>query len=300
MIAELHGRRSPLDGRIAEARAEVLQLENGEKCIYVDSIPTQDMLARWVAGDFSQNDRDFAREWRDGISQIRLEELFRQSKELRRAEVRTTHDVARLATAVLEGRDYLLLHTIYQLAGVPGSVRDQAIIAWRKSGKPSVSEFFPYSCFTLRIELYFLFGLANQIITTRDSNRIDIEYLKYLPFTQVFASGDDLHIQASQHFLMGHNAFISSTELKSSLSEIADRWDAIDDKTRARGTACYADFPPPDLDNGVTRLYDLYMPNWRVGANKPRPPISPEESERLMKKIRPVMEMMQRARKDGG
>ena len=298
MWSELHARRTPLDGRPADSRAELLQMENGEKAIYLDATPTQEMLDRWVAGDFSQNDRDFAREWRDGISKIKLEETFRQSKELRRAEVRSRHDIHKVVESVLAGRDYHLIHMLYDLAGAPSKVMSQAIIAWRKMGKPSVSEFFPYSYLILRIELYFLIGLANQVITTRDTNRIDIEYLKYLPFTLVFTSSDALHMETAQHFLLGHNAFIPGAELKQALAEIADHWEAVDEETRKRGTATYADLPPVNLDNVITRLYDRYMPNWREGANKPRPPISAEESERLMKQIRPKMEEIQRLRKD--
>jgi hypothetical protein len=205
--------------------------------------------------------------------------------------------VDQLVGAVLQGRDYDVLLMLYKLAGVPEHVQKQAVIAWKKAGKPPLSKFFPYSYFILRIELYFLLGLANSIITTRDTNRIDIEYLKYLPFTDVFSSADALHIEAAQHFLWPHNSFIVGADLKKAMAEIADKWDAVDEATKARGTASYADYPPPDLDNVVTRLYDRQIPNWREGANQPKPPIAKEENDRIMKEVRAKFEAMQRARK---
>jgi hypothetical protein len=297
MVNELHARWAPLDGRILDARAEVITLDNGEKAVFMDGTATQDMLARWVAGDFSETERDFAREWREGLSQIKLEEVFRQSKAFRRAEIKSFGDVKELVSTLTTGRDFQLMQTLYDLAGVGPSVLAAALRGWRESGRPPLNVFFPYSHFVLRIELFFLLGLANQVITTRDSNRIDIEYLKYLPFTQVFSSSDDLHIQTAQHFMMLHNEFIGGVELKRSLAQIADFWDAVPEDTRNRGTASFADYPPPELDNGVTKLYDRYIPGWRKNANKPKPKASAEENARTMARLKPIMEEMQRKRR---
>jgi hypothetical protein len=148
----------------------------------------------------------------------------------------------------------------------------------------------------LRIELYFLVGLANGVISTRDTNRIDIEYLKYLPFAHTFCSSDALHVEASQHFFMPHNFFALGTEMKSALAEIADCWDSVSEDVRKRGTASFANFPPPEMNNAVTRAYDHQMPGWRTNANKPRDPISPEENARIMAQIKPMFDMMQKQR----
>jgi hypothetical protein len=52
----------------------------------------------------------------------------------------------------------------------------------------------PYTAFIARLEAIFMFSLHDGIVTTGPTNRIDIEYFKYLPFTEVFSSSDRLHV----------------------------------------------------------------------------------------------------------
>jgi len=295
--AELIGARIPLTGQIADQQGQVVDMPDGSKGLFIDSTPTQELLERWAKGDFETSEKDFATIWRDGLSQIKLEELFRTVKIARRAHIKSAADVAALVDQVLKGRDYETIKRALEIVEAPPRQVAAVIGAWRSAGKPSINQFIPYTFFTLRIELYFLIGLAHQVISTRDTNRIDIEYLKYLPFTEVFCSSDKLHIESAPHFLMEHNQFVAGADLKIAMREIADYWDGIPEATRELGTATYADVPPPELDNVVTRVYDFYMAGWRTNANQPRPKISPEENERIMAELRPMMEAVERQRR---
>src|SRR5205085_11942904 len=102
---------------------------------------------------------------------------------------------------------------------------------------------------------------------------------------------------SAPHFLMCHNRFMAGADLKAAMREIADHWDQVPEETRALGTATYADVPPPQLDNVVTRAYDFYVPGWRTGANQPRPKISPEENARIMATLRPMMDVIEKQRR---
>jgi hypothetical protein len=296
--AELQGHPIPLRAQIVDQQAEVFKTPDGEKGILIDSTPIQELLERWAKGDFETAEKDFARVWREGISQIKLEELFRTVKVSRQERVNSAVDVLSLVDGILSGRDYENFKHALEIVNAPPEQIEAAMGAWRRNGKPPIRLFIPYTFFTLRIELFFLIGLAHQVISTRDTNRIDIEYLKYLPFTQVFCSSDKLHIDSAPDFLMDHNQFIAGADLKVAMRQIADYWDQISEETRSLGTATYANVPPPELDNAVTRVFDFYMPEWRTDANKPRPKISPEENARIMAEIRPMMEAMaKRSRK---
>jgi hypothetical protein len=59
----------------------------------------------------------------------------------------------------------------------------------------------------------------------------------------------------------------------------------------------FADFPPVNLDNAVTRIFDRHIPGWRTGANEPRPAISPEKNARLIAELKPRFEELERLRK---
>lgn len=297
--AELAGVRIPMIGQIADQQGQIIEMPDGSKGLFIDSTPTQELLERWTKGQFDSSEKDFARIWREGMSEIRLEELFRTIKAVRHAHVKIPADVIRVVDRALTGRDFQLLKHAMALGNSPQEQVEAAISAWKRFRRPPIAKFLPYTFFTLRIELYFLIALANRVVSTRDSNRIDIEYLKYLPFTQVFCSSDKLHIETAPHFLLLHNRFVTGADLKASMGEIADRWDSVSEPTRALGTATYADFPPPELDNAVTQIYDFYIPAWRENANLPKPKISPEENARIMAELRPMMDAIERQRRGG-
>src|SRR6266567_8479914 len=56
----------------------------------------------------------------------------------------------------------------------------------------------PYTVRCMRLALIFHFSLAFRLISTRSTNRLELEYLYYVPFCNVFSSGDALH-QALVH-----------------------------------------------------------------------------------------------------
>jgi hypothetical protein len=298
--SELHaGGPVPMKGVTIDERAERVTSDDGRNGVFIDQAPTQDMIARWADGDFSQLERDHARVWREGISKFKLEDVFRDLKRPAAQKFATHAEVANFVdTEILApGRDFALMTGAATAYGVPGHVIRGMIQAWKRSGQPAFAAFLPYTHYCLRLELYFLTGLAHQVISTRDSNRIDMEYFKYLPFTRVFSSADALHIQGYGQFALPHNCFVSGQELKSSLREIADYWEGLPDSEKMRGTASYADYPPLALDNAVTKIYDQVIPNWREFANRPRVKITPEINDKLMARFKPMMDAIERQRK---
>ena len=68
--------------------------------------------------------------------------------------------------------------------------------------------------------MFFQIALGAGLIgTERPSNRIDIVYLFYLPFSQVFVSTDNLHRRAAAFFLRTDQSFIWGPDLKAHLKK---------------------------------------------------------------------------------
>lgn len=297
--SELHGAQVPMKGVTIEERAEEIISDDGRKGLFVDQAPTQDMIDRWAAGDFSQLERDQARVWREGIANFKLEEVFREIKKSKANNFSTHAEVGRFVddSLLAAGNDFNLMTGAAIAYGVPTRVVRGMIAAWKRHGSPPFSEFFPYAHFCLRLELYFLTGISHQVISTRDSNRIDIEYFKYLPFTRVFCSADALHIDGYEQFAQPHNVFVPGTEMKQALAEIADYWENLPEEERKTGTASYADYPPVALNNAVTQVYDKIILDWRQHAAKPRTKITPEMNDKIMAHLKPMMDAIEKQRK---
>ena len=181
-----------------------------------------------------------------------------------------------------------------QLAGAEPSCRAKALRRWNRSGRPPPVVFVPYAAFIARLEAIFMFGLHAGIITTRATNRIDIEYFKYLPFTEVFSSGDRLHATLFPVFARRDQNFVAGSDLKTALREMADYYDHLSKDEKKQGSMNYTDYPPVKMDNAITKLFDDRFPNWREGANLPKPPSDTSGDAELLAEIKSRFEWLKR------
>jgi hypothetical protein len=48
----------------------------------------------------------------------------------------------------------------------------------------------------------------------------------------------------------------------------------------------YADYPPVTMNNAITRMFDERFPDWRDGANLPKPPRDKSGDAELLARIK--------------
>ncbi len=293
---ELHGHRIEMAGRPILSNAKTARMPDGSSGLYVDQTPFQAVMNRWCAGDFEGMEREFARLWRSDKALIDLEALIKDTKHLWVGGVNSLEAILEQVHATLFAgeRDYSHLDNLMQLAGAEPADRATALRRWNRSGRPPPATFVPYTAFIARLEAIFMFGLHAGVITTRATNRIDVEYFKYLPFTEVFSSGDQLHATLFPVFSRGDQRFIARNDLKTALREMADYYDRLPEDEKKHGSMTYADYPPAKMDNAITKLFDDRFPNWREGANLPEPPRDRSCDAALLAKIKARFEWVKR------
>jgi hypothetical protein len=94
-------------------------------------------------------------------------------------------------------------------------------------------------------------------------------YLYYLPFTMVFISRDKLHRRTVPLFLRRNQSYLDGDDLKGALRELDKHYDDLPDEIKQLGVLAFAHYPPSDVDNAVTRLWDKQMrPDWREVAER--------------------------------
>jgi hypothetical protein len=91
----------------------------------------------------------------------------------------------------------------------------------------------------------------------RPSNRTDIAYLFYLPFSMVFVSSDNLHQRTAPLFMRPDQAFVWGIDLKQALKAINDHFLQLPEEERDRGISAFAHSPP--AGNLVAELWDCFM-----------------------------------------
>ena len=150
---------------------------------------------------------------------------------------------------------------------------------WYEEGKPLIKDFATYALHCLKVDTLFLFGLTSDLITTRPTNRVDCEYLYYLPFCNVFTSNDKIHKNLIPLLIRNDQHFITGEELKKDLSIIDNYFNQHGIEERQK----YNNEPPIIDDSFTFKLWKQYF-NYPKQSNLQRK-LSPEEFEMMKRKM---------------
>jgi hypothetical protein len=162
------------------------------------------------------------------------------------------------------GGRYSFLKLACELLNVPEHLRPKVIERWKSTGAPHFTDFAPYAAYVLSVDLFFNLNLAADLISpNRPSNKIDIAYLYYLPFSMVFTSNDNLHAQTVPLFLRKDQVFIAGMELKADFNRLDEHYSRLPYNVKETGVMRFAQEPPAEDEYLITRLWDRFLPRWR-------------------------------------
>jgi len=157
---------------------------------------------------------------------------------------------------------------------------------WVRKRRPPLRDHLPYFVFMLMINIFFCLVLPTQLLSkVKPSHKIDLAYLYYLPFCSVFTSKDNFHADIVPLFLSSEQTFVNGTELKEDLKRLVAHYEELPEDVLKTGLIHFAAYPPDDTAFLITRLWDKYMPGWRVARDVPKPVRDPEEEKRLVEDL---------------
>jgi len=256
---------------------------SGKRGFWVDD-GRENALADWSQEKFTQFDRLSAYDWRLSTARIDLERL-------RKALIRQhgvnapLRDFQQLDAWVRERLTLpevqaSLLELLLGFSHAAPAHTANAILRWRQNGQPSLSEYAPYTFFRARVLMLFHFGLLSSLVGTRPTNRVDMEYLFYLPFCIAFSSGDEFHRSLAPLLLDAEQAFIGRDELKGDLGRICE------ESRRAEQTGGRRRRYPPEHPDSITwRLWQQHMGSEEEIEGEGDIQTSPEEREATLKML---------------
>jgi hypothetical protein len=278
-INELLGVAIDLSRRPIRPGGRVVTHE-GQRGIVYDESPEADAFSRWQKGKFLELERGMAKDWRAALKAMNLPQMAKSLRELgitgsTCGSLSEARDLARTLVTASENPMTRVALTLDAL-GVPLDLRQPITERWMNAGFPPLSLYAPYSAHLLTVEMFFQYSLAANLISAdRASNRVDIAYLNYLPFSQIFVSSDKLHRKAAPLFMRSDQEFVWGPELKNDLHRINDYFLALPDSEKERGIMSFA-HAPPKLDGSLVReLRSRYM---RKGYDD-EPPIDPKAAD---------------------
>ena len=291
-IGNLLGDHVPLTGQIPRIVSRQVKSRNLKGVVY-NPLPEEEAFLRWQSRDFHIIERKFASTWRANLESLDLKRIPDEFRNLGISgrNCKSLQEAKSIADALVNGTDKTLemLRFAFFVLDVPERDRSLIMERWSKSELPSLSRFAPYAAHVLTVEVFFRILLeASRISSDRPSNRLDIAYLYYLPFCQVFVSSDKLHRQCAPLFLRENQTFIWGPELKRALSDLNEHYSLLPESEKEKGVMCFAPYPPTEIESIVSQAWDKYLHGWREYAK--RPPIESDSNPEAVKKLRQLID----------
>jgi hypothetical protein len=239
---------------------------DGTVGVIYDEAPEAKAFGRWQRGQFREIERDFAFGWRKQL----LDADDELTAKLARQILAITQEPKNLAEALAiakqvlqgEGQRFSLLKTAYILLGLNPAHFHRVQARWVAAGRPHLHEFAPYTAHCLLVEVFFNVAIGKKLISPdRASNRIDMAYLFYLPFSMIFISNDKLHQRVAPLFMNNEQFFVLGYDLKKDLASLNSRYSALSEEEKSEGLFRIASYPPDDDTCLTTRIWK------RLGMN---------------------------------
>ena len=278
---EFAGRKFPMDGRAITAGGRQVVTEGGETGNISEVSPQERALLRWQEGDFEAAEQVVAAAWRQKNAAVDLEAVQRQMGE----RLRSVADLPSLA-AVADCVDGLLktpqiphlYGIVLGLFGFHPNFVHQMVARLNEIGVGASTRAFPYTSFCVRAAFIFAVALGAGLVTTHHNTVVDLEYLFYIPFCDVFSSGDHFHQDMVPLFLTEKQEFVWRDELKSDLKEISDWWDRLNEQERARELDRSG--PPENASSRTHQIWRRFMGSGYREREKLR--LTSEQEKRLV------------------
>lgn len=297
-VLSLLGENIPMIGQAFVTGGIPLETPNafGEKGIFLDEPLERKALRNWQEGNFSETERLLAEEWRKTIQELNLEEdkkrlslLFKDLPKQKNFE-----ELEKLIESKISNPNpeiqFTLIGSFIEDIGLPRKVKDIIYKRWLEGGLPTFRDFAPYAFYCFKVLSIFKLGLYSDLITTRNTNRIDLEYLFYLPFCMVFSSGDRFHIESSKLFLRDDQNFIDSGTLKRDLQWISDEWDNLSEAEKEERASEYGSYPPNNPESVTYNVWKKLMKPWEPGSGNKVIKMTEDEQKRIIESMRPVFD----------
>ncbi len=230
-----------------------------QRGIMFQHAPEAEALERWQRGEFLEAERLFARKWRRALSGIDLQAIYERYRPPPGARLRDLPAAKEAAERMVrqDGRRFATLKLAMDSIAAPAALRRTIMARWKRLGGPALPDFAPYTAHVMTVDLFFNLAIGSDLIArTRPSNKVDLAYLYYLPFCNVFVSSDHLHERCVPCFLAEHKAivdgrelavhqeFVSGRALKADLAKLDAHYSALPTAVREQGVMAFAQNPP--------------------------------------------------------
>ncbi|MBU0697394.1 MAG: SEC-C domain-containing protein [Bacteroidetes bacterium] len=280
---DLLGNPISFDGRPHVGIKKAVASESGMRGYLIEETEEEKSIYKWKDGNFSEADHELSALWRMTTTQEDLLERLKKSLNPDAAiKFVDFHELNKFVSESITSpaTQQFLLISLLQNYDIDAMSSVQIFGRWNQEGKPLIKDFAPFAFHCLKVDTLFLFGLTSGLIGTRPTNRVDLEYLYYLPFGNIFTSNDKVHKNLVPLLLQADQRFITGPELKEDLKNIVAYLNTLEIEERRKFKNV-----PPIIDSSITfQLWKEFF-NYPQKSNWNRD-ISEAEKEKMKEKMK--------------
>jgi hypothetical protein len=265
---------------------------NGDKHLYFDVAPELMLFEKWSNNFFSEEERRVAKSYRDNLKAItKINQPVIDVKP--NQKFRTVVEVKGFTDAIIYSHDsrLKLVKAALNFFNITPKHKVEIIDRWKKTGGLPFSEFAPYCAYVMSVTFFFQVAVLNNLLSQeRKSNWIDLAYLYYFPFTQVFISADRLHEKIAPLFIKdSKQLFLKAEGLKKDLKKLVNYYYGNHPEIDSVNLGQLPEYPPLEGSFLTSDIYDKIRPGWCQFAKNPIE-ITPELNEEIMHQFNPILE----------
>ena len=297
---DLLGGPVPMTRQIVVTGGVPMRDKNGRLGLVFDEQPERKALRQWQNGEFSEAERSLAEGWRIAAKSFDLETIRDRFKIIYSDfRPRSLAQLRRVTDQLLQELDLQTqlscITGFMEDLGISSEIRGQVCNRWLSLGLPSFKEFAPYAYYCFVANMVFYMAIIWELITPKRTNRLDLEYVFYLPFCVAFSSRDNLHKELGPAFMDEDQTFVDGDELKADLCSMADYYDGLSKEESRERELEYGSYPPSN-DNSITdQLWKKHMRPWKPGSGNRAVNMTKEEHKKILDQLRPIMEAVDQA-----
>jgi hypothetical protein len=248
-------------------------MENGKHGVVYDQHPEIKAFQRWQKQEFEEIEKESASLWRKLLAEFDYDYYLNLIQDILGSDFKkpkSLEDAYDTADKIVKGHGnrYKTFKLVKDFLNINDKAFKEIVSMWNKENMIPIQSFAPYASYVLKVDIFFILCTSTGLISRdRKSNRADIAYLYYLPFTNIFTSSDKLHKRAVPLFLESDQRFIWGEDLKKDLSELDMYFDNLKSKEeKSQGVYSFAWYPPDNNRFLTTRLWDDMKPSWRLSS----------------------------------
>lgn len=286
-VGELNGNKVPIGhGQILPDNMLLVEEPDGSPAYLLQDGPGNRAVMRWAQRDFLDGEHLRAKRLRDTAQAFSIDSMHARLRK-RHVILPRPKNLQELPAAVERvlaepGLQSVWLSWALEELALPFNVAADVRAYWQSRGGPRLTVFAPYVAHCVRAFLLLLVGTLQGILTARPTNRVDLEYLLYLPFCEVFVSDDRFHRQLAPGLLSDYQSFVEHREFRADLQQRRAARMALEPAAAARRAFAFGSYPWPVKGSVLTALWLKRWGPWYRGRGNRAIKLSEAEQEQAL------------------